>query len=143
MIFIYFGQINGSVTGLGGWVFQIQVETMVRSQVWFPARDYDVDCSELEITCRYSNSRAPGYLPIKEIYTQPTLHTPRLLPFHDSQQVQIWPGLSLSMRRHLPKLRCPGGSRGRIRWSELKIIWKNSEFKNNLSNFEYFDSFSL
>ena len=29
-------------------------------QVQIPARDYDIDCSELEITCRYPNSRAPG-----------------------------------------------------------------------------------
>ena len=28
--------------------------------VKIPARDYDIDCSELEITCCSSNSRAPG-----------------------------------------------------------------------------------
>ena len=28
--------------------------------VQIPTRDYDIDCSELKITCRYSNSRAPG-----------------------------------------------------------------------------------
>ena len=30
------------------------------SQVRIPARDYDIDHSELDTTCCYSNSRAPG-----------------------------------------------------------------------------------
>ena len=33
---------------------------MLRSQVRIPTWDYDIDRSELEITCRYLNSRAPG-----------------------------------------------------------------------------------
>ena len=32
----------------------------LRSQVWIPIQDYIIDCSELEITCPYSNNRAPG-----------------------------------------------------------------------------------
>ena len=33
---------------------------MPKSQVLIPTQDYDIDCSELEITFSYSNSRAPG-----------------------------------------------------------------------------------
>ena len=41
-------------------VFQIQVETDAQVPGSNPTLDWDIDCSELEITCRYSNSRAPG-----------------------------------------------------------------------------------
>ena len=30
----------------------------IRSQVRIPARDYNIDCSKVEILCRYSKSRA-------------------------------------------------------------------------------------
>ena len=43
-------------------MFQIQVETDPKVPGSNPARDYDSDRSELEITCRCSNSRAPGDL---------------------------------------------------------------------------------
>ena len=33
---------------------------MLRSQVQIPGQDYNIDRSDLEITCRYSNSMAPG-----------------------------------------------------------------------------------
>ena len=32
----------------------------LNTQVWIPAQDSDIDRSEVEILCRYSNSRAPG-----------------------------------------------------------------------------------
>ena len=37
-----------------------QIQLAFRSQVRIPAREYYIDHSELEITCHYSNSRAPG-----------------------------------------------------------------------------------
>ena len=42
------------------WLSQIQERECLRSQVEIFARDYDIDCSEVEICCCYSNSRAPG-----------------------------------------------------------------------------------
>ena len=39
---------------------QIQVDTHSKTRVQIPARDYDIDRSDVEILCRYSNSRAPG-----------------------------------------------------------------------------------
>ena len=53
---------NRQVTGHGG----LGVEGSLHKRhdsapvVKIPARDYDIDCSELEITCCYSISRAPG-----------------------------------------------------------------------------------
>ena len=41
---------------------QIQVDTHSKIRVQIPARDYDIDRSEVDILCRYSNSRAPGDL---------------------------------------------------------------------------------
>ena len=38
----------------------IQVDTHLKTRVRIPARDYDIEYSEVEILCRYSNSRAPG-----------------------------------------------------------------------------------
>ena len=37
----------------------------LRSQVGIPSRDYDINRSELEITCNYSNNRVPGAFSIK------------------------------------------------------------------------------
>ena len=42
-------------------MFQIQVESS-RSQVLIPAWDYNIDPSESEMACHYSNSGAPGDL---------------------------------------------------------------------------------
>ena len=40
---------------------QIQVERiLLRPQVQIPTWDYDIERSEVEILCHYSNSRAPG-----------------------------------------------------------------------------------
>ena len=43
-------------------MFQIQVEIDTWAPSLNPFREYDIDHSELEITCCYSNSRAPGDL---------------------------------------------------------------------------------
>ena len=44
-------------------VSQIQVgNTVTQAPGLDPAQDYNVDCSELEITCGYSNSRAQGVI---------------------------------------------------------------------------------
>ena len=40
--------------------FKFKYRQKLRSQVWIPVRDYDSDCSELDLTCCYSNSRALG-----------------------------------------------------------------------------------
>ena len=32
----------------------------LKTQVQIPAPDYDIDCSEVELLCHYSNSRMPG-----------------------------------------------------------------------------------
>ena len=39
---------------------QIQVHTHSKTRVQIPTRDYNIDRSEVEMLCRYSNSRAPG-----------------------------------------------------------------------------------
>ena len=47
---------------------QIQVERMPYVPGLNPAQDYDIYCSELEITCRYSNSRALGDLRLLSVF---------------------------------------------------------------------------
>ena len=43
-------------------MFQTQVEADASVPGSNPNQDYNIDHSELEITCHYSNSRAPGDL---------------------------------------------------------------------------------
>ena len=48
---------------------------MPRSQVRIPSRDYDIDRSDSEMACHYSNSRAPGDMcHLLSYYIEPSLY---------------------------------------------------------------------
>ena len=42
----------------------------LKTQVQIPARDYNIDCSEVEILCRYSNLHTYNCYPIKANYSK-------------------------------------------------------------------------
>ena len=65
-------------------------------------KDYGIDRPELEITCRYSNSRAPGDITLNQHYH----------PYHSSQQVQIGQGLATHKTKIVPHTEKPKGVRG-------------------------------